>query len=181
VTNRLLFLLLALVLVPAIPSCAALKALRPPARTSPAPAASGTPAPAPPGMPKPNFLQAGIAKISGLFPKKQKPPAALAPQWTGVIRMVNAAEHFVLVEAASSAAAVPGETYLSVAGGAETSTLRMTSLKNPPFLIADIVSGTPSEGEKIYRPKPTAAQPAPSATPKPSDQPKPADPPKKSS
>ena len=67
--------------------------------------------------------------------------------------MVNTAENFVLIESSTMSSAVPGETYLSVGNGAETASLRMTSLKNPPFLIADIISGNPSPGEKIYLPK----------------------------
>jgi len=88
----------------------------------------------------------------------------MPPQWTGVIRMVNSAENFVLVESGAISSAIPGETYLAVGKGVETATLRMTSLKNPPFLIADIVSGSPSPGDKIYLPK--MSSPSPSPTPK---------------
>ena len=157
--RRLLFLLLFAIL-PAMPSCAAKKesARNPPA--SPAAAAL-----------KPSFLQSCIGKITNLFPKKQKPLAAMPPQWTGVIRMVNSAENFVLVESGPSASAIPGETYLAVGKRVETATLRMTSLKNPPFLIADIISGSPAAGDKIYLPNPAAA-PNPSPTPKPKPTPK---------
>jgi len=148
-------ILIALVLLPALPSCAGKKEMAAGASAAPVPQA-----------PKPSFFQQCLAKIPNLFPKKQKPPAALLPQWTGVIRMVNSAEHFVLIEASAISTAVPGETYLSVAKGLETASLRMTALKNPPFLIADILSGSPSPGEKIYRPKPTAG-PSPSASPTP--------------
>jgi len=127
--------------------------------------------------PKPSFLQNCLGKISNLFPKKRKPPTALPPQWTGVIRMVNSAENFVLVESATTASAIPGETYLAVGKGVETATLRMTSLKNPPFLIADIVSGSPSPGDKIYLPKAPTASPNPKSKPapklKPTPKPKP--------
>ncbi|MFA7234858.1 MAG: hypothetical protein WC076_12190 [Terrimicrobiaceae bacterium] len=115
--------------------------------------------------PKPSLFQNCLAKISGLFPKKHKPPAAMPPQWTGVIRMVNSAENFVLIESGAISSAIPGRTYLAVGKGAETASLRMTSLRNPPFLIADILSGTPSPGDKIYLPNP-AASPSPSPTPK---------------
>lgn len=125
--------------------------------------------------PKPSILQMVLAKIPNPFPKKQKSPAAVAPQWTGVIRMVNSAESFVLVESSAIPLVIPGETYLAVNNGLETATLKMTSLKNPPFLIADIVSGTPSPGDKIYLPKaPTASpSPTPKPTPKSSPSPKP--------
>lgn len=117
--------------------------------------------------PKPSFIQNCLAKIPNIFPKKRKPPTASPPQWTGVIRMVNSAENFVLVESNAMSSAIPGETYLSVGRGVETASLRMTSLRNPPFLIADILTGNPSPGDKIYLPSSSsaAAGPAPKAKP----------------
>ncbi len=162
---RLILAMLAV--LTALPSCAGKK--EKPASASPAPTQKAS---------KPSILELGLTKITNLIPKRKKPPAALPPQWTGVIRMVNAGEHFVLIEANSSSAAVPGETYLSVAKGLETASLKMTSLKNPPFLIADIVSGTPSPGERIYRPKsPAVPSPSPKEGP---PKPEPAPPAKKS-
>ena len=83
--------------------------------------------------------------------------------------MVNIAENFVLLESNSSVSAIPGEKYLSIRDSQETGAVRMTSLRNPPFLIADIVSGDPSPGDKIHLPRPTvnipAATPAPKAKP----------------
>ncbi|MEI6279968.1 MAG: hypothetical protein WCQ16_11405 [Verrucomicrobiae bacterium] len=149
--KRLRLILLVLTLLPALPSCAGKKG--PPSNSFVSPVRQA---------PKPAFWQQWLAKLPNPFPKKQKPPAALLPQWTGVIRMVNSAEHFVLIESSAISSAVPGETYFSVAKGLETASLRMTSLKNPPFLIADIVSGSPSPGEKIYRPKTNSS---PSAAP----------------
>ena len=83
--------------------------------------------------------------------------------------MVNIAENFVLLESNSSVSAIPGEKYLAIRDSQETGAVRMTSLRNPPFLIADIVSGDPSPGDKIHLPRPTvnihAATPAPKAKP----------------
>jgi hypothetical protein len=155
--KRLRLILIVLVLLPSLPSCAGKKEKL--ARAAAMPAQK---------VPKPSFLQQCLGKIPNPFHKKQKPPTALLPQWTGVIRMVNSAEHFVLIETNAISTAVPGETYLSVAKGLETASLRMTALRNPPFLIADIISGDPSPGEKIYRPKVNPSPtPDPSATPAP--------------
>ena len=91
--------------------------------------------------------------------------------WAGTIRMVNTAENFVLIESESASPVIPGERYLSVQDGRETGTLLMTALKAHPFLIADIVSGQPSTGDKIYIPRPGWTQPpridqaSPAATP----------------
>ncbi|MFZ4778727.1 MAG: hypothetical protein ACOYM3_25445 [Terrimicrobiaceae bacterium] len=153
--KRFLPLLLLLIFSVLAPSCASKK--EPAANAFTSSTAAG---------PKPSFLQSCLAKIPRFFPKKQKPPSALPPQWVGVIRMVNTGENFVLVESGAIASAIPGETYLAVGKGAETASLRMTALKNPPFLIADILSGTPSAGDKIYLPKASRPSPTPSPTPK---------------
>lgn len=79
--------------------------------------------------------------------------------WAGTIQLVNTAENFVLIESVSATPVIPGEKYLSVQNGRESGTLRMTSLKAHPFLIADIVSGNPSTGDKIYIPRPTWSPP----------------------
>ena len=121
------------------------------------------PAPKPP---QPFFLFAWMNKLSKIIPQKNKPPAATTPQRAGTIRKVNTAEKFVLIESCATPSIVPGETYVAVGKATETASLRMTNLKNPPFLIADIVSGNPSPGEKIYLATPLA-QPASTPAPKP--------------
>jgi len=99
-----------------------------------------------------------LATLRKIFPpKKTRPPIASPIQWAGTIRMVNVAEKFVLIESNPAIPAVPGEKYLSVQGGRETGALLISSLKAPPFLIAEILSGEPSADDKIYTPGP--AQP----------------------
>ncbi len=106
--------------------------------------------------------------FSNWFPRKTPPPPAATPvQWAGEIRMVNIAENFVLLESNSSGSAIPGEKYLAIRDSQETGTVRMTNLRNPPFLIADIVSGDPSPGDKIHLPRPTVNIPAATPTPEP--------------
>ena len=140
--------------------------------------ASRNPVPSPATAPlKPSLLQNCLGKISTLFPKKHSPPTATPPQWIGVIRMVNSAENFVLVESSAISLAIPGETYLAVGKGVETASLKMTSLKNPPFLIADILSGSPSTGNKIYLPKSSSQPQTPNPNTTPSPKPKPSPPP----
>lgn len=99
----------------------------------------------------------GLGKF--LPKKKPRPPAATPVNWAGTIQLVNTAENFVLIESESAAPVIPGEKYLSVQNGRESGTLRMTSLKAHPFLIADIVSGNPSTGDKIYIPRPAWSEP----------------------
>ena len=100
------------------------------------------------------------------FSKKATPhPSATPIHWTGFIRLVNEAERFVLIQSQSSSSVTPGEKYLCIRDTTETGVLRMTALKNSPFLIADILSGTPLAGDRVYLPIPTVATPAPQPTP----------------
>ena len=100
------------------------------------------------------------------FSKKAPPhPSATPIHWTGVIRLVNEEERFVLIQSQSSSAVTPGEKYLCIRDTTETGVLRMTALKNSPFLIADILSGDPLAGDRVYLPSPTVATPAPQPTP----------------
>lgn len=99
----------------------------------------------------------GLGKF--LPKKKPRPPAATPVNWAGTIQLVNTAENFVLIESESATPVIPGEKYLSVQNGRESGTLLMTSLKAHPFLIADIVSGNPSTGDKIYIPRPAWSEP----------------------
>ncbi len=75
------------------------------------------------------------------------PPAPSLPVWMGTVRMVNTPEQFALIE--TTLPISPGQTFLAVSEHLETSTLRTTALRNHPFLIADIVDGSPSPGDRI--------------------------------
>ncbi len=88
-----------------------------------------------------------------LFPKKKAgPPQAHPPQLVGVIKMVNIEDRFVLIDAVSSQGTEAGALLVCIMNQQETANLRMSSLKNPPFLIADIASGTPSPGDRVFKP-----------------------------
>ena len=95
------------------------------------------------------------------FPKKTPPPPLATPiDWTGVIRLLNEDERFVLIQAQGGRGVIAGEKYLCIRDAAETGVLRMTALRNPPFLIADILSGDPLAGDKVYLPSPTVVAPS---------------------
>ncbi len=105
--------------------------------------------------------KAPISWLSWLkFPKKTPPPPSATPiDWAGVIRLVNEDERFVLIQAQGTTGVIAGEKYLCIRDAAETGVLRMTALRNPPFLIADILSGDPRAGDKVYLPRPTVVAP----------------------
>lgn len=147
-------------------SCATKNESTPPENPGDAPAltADFVDGPAPSGR-KPPLAGIG-AFFSQLLPRTSpSAPAASPVNWAGVIRMVNIAENFVLVESNSPAAKIAGEKYLVIQNGIETGAVRMTSLRNPPFLIADIVSGDPSPGDKIYLPQPSVPVPPAETSP----------------
>ncbi len=89
--------------------------------------------------------------LGKIFPKKSKPPVAVPPQLLGQIRQVNLENQFVLIDASISNAAEPGDALVSIADQKETAILRLSSLRSSTFLIADIASGTPSVGDRVYK------------------------------
>ncbi len=97
-------------------------------------------------------LAATLALVGALpacaFKKKQpETPAISVPQQIGTVRMVNSPEQFALIE--TTAPVAPGRILRSKNDLAETATLRATPHRNHPFLIADIVEGTPAPGDRI--------------------------------
>lgn len=121
---------------------------------TPVPAATPAPTPDPAAQPRrPLLAYAWPLNWPGmLFPKKPEPPQALPPQVIGVIKMVNSSDGFVLIDAVSFGNLEAGTQLLCIANRQETATLHMSTLKNPPFLIADIVNGHPSPGDKVIKP-----------------------------
>jgi len=126
---------------------------------SPTPVATATAQPTPAGKkPDPNqpkrvwysYLSPGYL-IGKIIPRKTPPPQAEAPRLIGTIKMVNKEDRFVLIDAISPGAAQPGDSLVCIVNQRESAYLRANALRNPPFLIADIASGTPSPGDKVYK------------------------------
>lgn len=86
------------------------------------------------------------------FGRKAKPPQAQIPRLIGVIKMVDKDDRFVLIDATTFQAAEAGDLLVCIKDQKETANLRMSALKNPPFLIADIANGTPSPGDRVFKP-----------------------------
>lgn len=86
-----------------------------------------------------------------LFPKKKQPPQALPPARLGTIAFIDEENKFVLVDAETLAGAVPGEPLVCISNQNETGTLRLSTLRNPPFLVADIIGGNPRKGDLVYK------------------------------
>jgi hypothetical protein len=84
--------------------------------------------------------------------RKPKPPPAQVPRLIGVVKMVDRDDRFVLIDAATLQGATAGDLLVCIRDQKETANLRMGNLKNPPFLIADIASGNPSPGDRVFKP-----------------------------
>lgn len=121
--------------------------LRPP----PIPAPSPTPAPKR-NKPLLNQVLSGFGLFEKLFPKKKGPPKAEPAQLIGTVKMVNLDDKFVLIDALVYTPGSPGDSLVCISNQRETATLHLSPLRKPPFLIADIVSGTPSTGDRVYKP-----------------------------
>jgi outer membrane murein-binding lipoprotein Lpp len=120
---------------------------------------AGTPAVAatPASAAKPAAKRAWFAYLSPatwirmVIPKKAQPPVAEPPRLIGTIKMVNKEDKFVLIDAMSYGGAQPGDALVCIVNQRESANLRASELRNPPFLIADITSGNPSPGDKVYK------------------------------
>jgi len=66
--------------------------------------------------------------------------------------MVNKEEKFVLIDAMISQNLGAGTVLVCISDQKQTATLRMSTLRNPPFLIADITDGDPSPGDQVFVP-----------------------------
>jgi hypothetical protein len=89
-----------------------------------------------------------------VFPKKAAPPSAEPPQWVGVVKLVNERDGYALVDAQNYATLPAGETLNTVGEDRETGVLRVNADRQAPFFIADVVSGKPHAGDRVYSPKP---------------------------
>jgi hypothetical protein len=84
--------------------------------------------------------------------RKPKPPPAQVPRLIGVVKMVDRDDRFVLIDATTFQGAAAGDLLVCIRDQKETANLRMGNLKNPPFLIADIASGNPAPGDRVFKP-----------------------------
>lgn len=116
-------------------------------------APSPSPTPAVPKIRKPimSYLFGWTSVWQKIFPPKPKPPTAQPVQLIGTIRQVNLDNQFVLIDTITNFSAAPGEVFVTLSKQSQTATLRMSALKSPPFLIADITDGKPAPGDRVFR------------------------------
>lgn len=87
------------------------------------------------------------------FLRKKKPEAEgpKTPQWIGTIVLVNSESGFVLVDSGSQPSPVMGKTARTQPTGGTAAELRVTEVSRRPFVIADIVNGTPQKGDQVFQ------------------------------
>jgi hypothetical protein len=84
----------------------------------------------------------------------KKPPRAEAkiPRLVGTVTMVSDEPTFVLIDNGSLPAPAAG-TLLTINGppGGAPVELKVTAIRKPPFVVADIVKGTPKKGDQVFQ------------------------------
>ena len=83
-------------------------------------------------------------------PKKDDAKKPAVHRLVGTIVVVNEEERFVLIDTESSSSSDVGTALKSFSNGAETGVLTVSPEHRPPFMIADIVSGTPHKGDQVF-------------------------------
>jgi hypothetical protein len=128
-------------------------------KPSPTPKAPPTPKPTPdpnePPKPRKSLVRqifSGFGLLDWIFPPKKEVPKAQPAQLIGTVKLVNKEEKFVLIDTLTASSVATGDHLLCIMDERQTGSLKMTSLRNPPFLIADITDGTPAVGDRVYAP-----------------------------
>ncbi len=112
----------------------------------------------------------GCAALRSKKPVHAKPTVAAGPQslMVGTISLVNEDGKFVLIDNGSLPGAPTGVKLKSYTAGKFSAELQTTDVRRHPFTIADIRSGKPLKGDRVYYEPHGAATPGPApATPGP--------------
>jgi hypothetical protein len=86
--------------------------------------------------------------------RKAREAAAVRPAVPlriGTITLVNEEEQFVLIDNGNSPTPPTGTALKSFTGTAESGVLSVGSVRRTPFVIADIVKGTPRKGDVVFQ------------------------------
>jgi hypothetical protein len=105
-----------------------------------------------------------------LFGRKKRPAKVEesgAVVQIGAISLVNTDASFVLIDNGYRMPPAMGETLESRGSDGSIAQLHVTEIRKRPFVIADIVSGTPGKGDLVFQQK-KAEKPA--STPQPQSQ-----------
>lgn len=113
------------------------------------------------------ILLFGVAALATNGCATRKPTAtAQAPQtarvlFVGTIALVNSDSGFVLIDQGQQAAPTAGALLKTFSDSSESSVLVASDVRKRPFIIADIKSGTPQKGDRVFIPTIIPAPAAP--------------------
>ena len=79
----------------------------------------------------------------------------------GTIALVNSDSGFVLIDQGQQAAPTSGALLKTYSGGSESAVLVASDVRKRPFIIADIKSGMPQKGDRVFIPTIIPAPPTP--------------------
>lgn len=120
---------------------------------------------------RPFFVLLGIAMVSGCAAHSGKNPSARGPEnsgkmrskqeprfggavpapFTGVIKLFNEDQRFVLIAGEQNASPEPGTELRAYRGQTETAVLRVGLEKRRAWVIADVVKGEPGAGDRVIQ------------------------------
>jgi hypothetical protein len=98
------------------------------------------------------LLLAGCASMRHKEKKQPPPPpspTAIGPQRVGRVALVNEDLGFVLVDVGSLYTPQAGQALKSFRDGIETGVLAVSPEKQRPFIVGDIIKGTPEVGDDV--------------------------------
>jgi len=100
-------------------------------------------------------LCTGCAVLQKILPKRKPIPKAERahpePERVGVIMLVNEDAHFVLIDTTNGTIPTAGTALKVLRRDAEISVLQCGGIQRRPFVVADIVSGTPAKGDVVMQ------------------------------
>jgi hypothetical protein len=102
-------------------------------------------------------LLAAVLLLTGCgalrWPFKKKPPKATAKSrlLVGTVTLVSEDPSFVLIDNGSLPAPAAGTVLTINNSGAAPVEMKVTHIQKPPFVVADIVKGTPKKGDQVFQ------------------------------
>jgi hypothetical protein len=84
-------------------------------------------------------------------PKKTAAAEAPAPRLIGTVALVNRDDRFVLIDTGTAPVPTAGTALKTFTAGAESGVVSVGDVRRRPFVVADIVKGSPERGDRVYQ------------------------------
>lgn len=85
------------------------------------------------------------------WPRKKTPPRAVMLQLVGTVTLVSEDPSYVLIDNGSLPPPSAGTVLTIENPGGVPVEMKVTRIQKPPFVVADIVKGTPKKGDRVFR------------------------------